>query len=128
MVGIIGNGNVLAKVDDSGSIEYMFYPNIGYEKHVLDATFAIYNGGLKWAWNNDWIIKQNYVKETNILRTSYESKEYLLESRDYVPISHNMIIKQLSVTNKTEEIQNIKLFFYEISGWVRFQMKTLSGL
>jgi len=113
MVGIIGNGNILAKVDDSGAIEYMFYPSLGYEKHVLDATFAVYNNGLKWAWDNDWDVKQSYVKDTNILRTTYESNDYLMESRDYIPVSHNIIVKQLSITNKTDETHNLKLFFYE---------------
>ncbi|MBA2852503.1 oligosaccharide amylase [Methanococcus maripaludis] len=113
MVGIIGNGNILAKIDDSGSIEYMFYPSLGYEKHIFDASFAIYNHGLRWAWDNGWEINQSYVKDTNILRTTYECNEFLMESRDYIPISHNIIIKQISISNKTDETQDLKLFFYE---------------
>ncbi len=114
MVGIIGNGKILAKIDDSGSLEYIFFPHLGHEKHIFDSSFAIfYDNKLKWNWDNSWDINQNYLKDTNILKTSYENEDFLIESKDYVPISHNSIIKQISILNKSSEKKNLKLFFYE---------------
>ncbi|HIP17295.1 MAG TPA: glycosyl hydrolase [Methanothermococcus okinawensis] len=114
MVGIIGNGKSLAKLDDMGSIEYMFYPQLGFEKHIFDSAFAIYyDNELKWHWDHSWNIAQEYIKDTNILKTTYENDIFLITSIDYISVSHNILVKKLSIINKSEEKKRIKLFFYE---------------
>jgi oligosaccharide amylase len=114
MVGIIGNGKFLAKLDDMGSIEYVFYPHLGFEKHILDSAFAILcDGELKWHWDYSWNVCQNYLKDTNILKTTYKDKNFLVSSADYISISHDIIVKDISITNSTEEKKHLKLFFYE---------------
>ncbi|EHP86355.1 glycoside hydrolase family 15 protein [Methanotorris formicicus] len=114
MSGIIGNGNLLAKVNDLGSIEYAFFPHLGYETHVLDTSFALYyNNQIKWHWDYSWDVSQSYLKDTNILKTTYENDDFLIYSKDCVSISHNLIVKHLSIINKTNSEKDVKLFFYE---------------
>ena len=114
MVGIIGNGKFLAKLDDVGSIEYIFYPNLGFEKHIFDSAFAILcDNKLKWHWDYSWDINQGYLKDTNILKTIYDNKNFLVNSVDYATISNDCVVKEISITNKTEEKKHLKLFFYE---------------
>ncbi len=114
MVGIIGNNKFLAKLDDMGSIEYVFYPHLGYEKHVFDSAFAVMcDSKLRWHWDYSWEVHQKYLKDTNILKTTYDSNDISIGSLDYIAISHDTIIKELSVLNKTNSEKQIKLFFYE---------------
>ncbi len=114
MVGIIGNGKFLAKLDDIGSIEYVFYPHLGFEKHVFDSAFAILcDGELKWNWDYTWDVSQNYLKDSNILKTTYNSNNFTISSLDYISISHDTIVKELFLINKTDKKKHVKLFFYE---------------
>ncbi|WP_292459912.1 glycoside hydrolase family 15 protein [Methanothermococcus sp.] len=114
MVGIVGNGKSLAKLDDMGSIEYIFFPHLGFEKHIFDSAFAIYcDDELKWHWDYSWNINQGYLKDANILKTTYEDEKFLVYSMDYIAISHDILTKKISITNKTEEKKCLKLFFYE---------------
>ncbi|AEH07153.1 glycoside hydrolase family 15 protein [Methanothermococcus okinawensis] len=115
MVGIIGNGKSLAKLDDAGSIEYMFFPHLGFEKHIFDSAFAIYcEGKLKWHWDYSWKISQGYLKDTNVLKTIYEDDDFIIVFRDYMSISHDVLVRRIVITNKKEEEKkHLKLFFYE---------------
>ena len=101
-------------MDDFGSIEYVFYPHLGFEKHILDSAFAIlYDGKLKWHWDYSWDVHQSYLKDSNILKTIYKNRDFLVSSTDYISISHDIIVKDISITNETEEKKSLKLFFYE---------------
>jgi oligosaccharide amylase len=114
MVSIIGNGKLLAKIDDSGSIKHIFFPHIGYETHIFNSSFAIFcNNQIKWHWDHSWDINQNYLNDTNILKTTYENDDFLMTSKAYVSMSHNLIVKQLFILNKTDVEKDVKLFFYE---------------
>ncbi|HIQ38819.1 MAG TPA: glycosyl hydrolase [Methanothermococcus okinawensis] len=114
MVGIVGNGKLLAKLDDSGTIEYLFYPQLGFEKHIFDSAFALhYDGKTRWHWDYSWNITQKYLKDTNVLETIYENDTFLITSIDYITVSHDILVKKLSIINKSEEKKHIKLFFYE---------------
>ncbi|ACX72639.1 oligosaccharide amylase [Methanocaldococcus vulcanius M7] len=113
MGGIVGNNCLLTKIGDYGEIEYMFYPHIGYETHFFDSALAIYDNKVKWHWDEDWNITQKYIGETNIFKTILEDEKIILTVKDFVPVSHNVLIKRIYIKNKLDEKIRFKLFFYE---------------
>ena len=114
MVGIIGNSKVLAKLDDVGSIEYTFFPHLGFEKHIFDSAFALLcDNELKWHWDYSWEINQDYLEDTNILKTTYSDKHFFVSSEDYVSIAHNLLVKNITIYNNSNKKKKLKLFFYE---------------
>ncbi|AIJ04877.1 glucoamylase/oligosaccharide amylase [Methanocaldococcus bathoardescens] len=113
MGGIVGNNSLLVKIGDYGEISYIFYPHVGYETHFFDSALAIYDKKAKWHWDNDWDISQKYIEETNIFKTILEDDKIILTIKDFVPVSHNVLIRRLHIKNKLDKKLNFKLFFYE---------------
>ncbi|HII59446.1 TPA: glycosyl hydrolase [Methanocaldococcus jannaschii] len=113
MGGIVGNNSLLAKIGDYGEIEYLFYPQVGYETHFFDSALAVYDKKVKWHWDDDWDITQKYIEETNIFKTILEDDKIILTIKDFVPVSHNVLIRRVYIKNKLDKKLNFKLFFYE---------------
>ena len=104
----------MCKIEDSGNISYVFYPHVGYERHIFDSSFSIYyNNRILWHWDYSWNVSQEYIPNTNILNTVYENDDFLINMVDYVPISENIIVRNLKVMNKGNNKKSFKLFFYE---------------
>ncbi|WP_423792345.1 glycoside hydrolase family 15 protein [Methanocaldococcus indicus] len=110
---IVGNSSLLAKIDDYGEIEYLFYPHVGYEYHNSNIGFAIYLDNVIWYWDDSWEINQKYLDNTNIHLTTYENDKLSIYLYDFVPPSHNVIIRKVILKNKLDEDIKLKFFSYE---------------
>ena len=113
MSGVVGNSSLLAKIGDYGEISYLFYPHVGYETHFFDSALAVFDKKVKWLWDDDWDINQKYIEETNAFKTVLEDDKIVLTIKDFVPISHNVLVRMIHIKNKLDKKLSFKLFFYE---------------
>ncbi|ADG13575.1 glycoside hydrolase 15-related protein [Methanocaldococcus infernus ME] len=105
---ILGNSGLLIKFGDYGEMEYLFYPNVGYEAHFFDGLFAVYDKNIKWCWD----FKVSQVLEDFYLKSIYKGRDLEIVVKDYIPISHDVLIKDIFIKNFGEK-RNLKFFFYE---------------
>ena len=128
MVNIVGNNKILGEIDNLGYLNYVFFPQLGIEKHLFNNKFVISYGDsthkapdeikkhdvnkIKWQWEN-WNTTQKYIKNTNILETKHSNKIFDVLSVDFVSPYHNLYIKNITIKNKSKDGKFLKLFFYE---------------
>jgi len=83
--GVIGNGKTAALVSSKGSIDWLCLPSFDSPSvfaRILDKNKGGYFG---IEVDKDYVTNQRYVKSTNILSTSFVSKEGSFEVIDFMP-------------------------------------------
>jgi len=102
---IIGNKEIIASYTKTGELLRMYYPNKDYKQFIdffkvgvkLNDSNIIY---LSDDINN--IYNQEYVEDTNILKTEIKNTYFNLkvEQIDFVPINKNLILKRYIIKNE----------------------------
>jgi Glucoamylase and related glycosyl hydrolases len=83
--GVIGNGKTAALISSKGSIEWLCLPSFDSPSvfaRILDKNKGGYFG---IEVNKDYVTNQRYIKNTNILSTSFVSSEGSFELIDFMP-------------------------------------------
>jgi len=83
--GVIGNGKTAALISNKGSIEWLCLPSFDSPSvfaRILDKNKGGYFG---IEVNKGYVTKQRYIKNTNILSTSFVSSEGSFELIDFMP-------------------------------------------
>lgn len=83
--GIIGNCQSAALISDKGSIDWCCLPNFSSASIFAKIIDKDIGGSFEILTDNDYKIKQSYIKNTNILVTSYSNKENCFEVVDFMP-------------------------------------------
>ncbi len=111
---ILGNGRLLVCEMKNGAWTEFYYPYVG-EFQNLNALYAglYYDGGLKWFFENNWDIKQEYIQDTPIVRTEYNTPEFRVVCLDHVHPFHDYALRKFEVTNKSSVEKAAKLYLYE---------------
>ena len=55
--GLIGNGRVLAKVQEDGALTEAFFPSIGFYRHIIQSQFGLFeraSGKSLWLSGRDF--------------------------------------------------------------------------
>lgn len=111
---ILGNGKILVCEMKNGTWTEFYYPFVG-EFQNLNSLYAglFYDGSMKWFFENNWEIKQDYIPDTNIVKTEYTKPEFRVVCLDYVHPFHAYALRKFEVTNKSSAEKAAKLFLYE---------------
>ena len=99
----------MAKIGDYGEIECLFYPNVGYEAHFCDGLFAIYDDKVRWCWD----FKVSQKLENFYLKTIFKGRGLEIVVKDYIPISHDILIRDIQFRNLSNDKKIFKFFVYE---------------
>ncbi len=100
---IIGNGKILACLDDKAELIRLFYPNIDYYQNIHTYSLGfVFDGENKVYWFKD-SEKVNQYYDGNIVYTKLKfsadniNKEYDIEVliRDYALIEENVIVRKI---------------------------------
>lgn len=116
---VIGNSQMLATVGKNGELRYLFWPTIDYPQHVhgsLPGIFYSNKNESKFGWLTDfpWKHKQRYVRNTNILLTSFENPRAGLSvtATDFVLSDANVLIRHFLFKNTGINNDVFLRFFY----------------
>ena len=110
---IIGNSKILATFSKKGELLRFNFPNVDYKQHIdLFETGVKINDSQIIYLHNDInnIYKQDYIKDTNILKTEIENTYFNLkiEQIDDISIKNNILIKKYKLKNENNIDLNIK--------------------
>ncbi|MCG8501720.1 MAG: glycoside hydrolase, partial [Firmicutes bacterium] len=115
---VIGNGRVLACIDRRGELVRLFWPHIDYPQHVESFQLGIYFPGnsysTKWLHHDEWHREQQYVKDTNILQTTYTNYDigFKIMCTDFVTMAEDVMIRNIEIENISEQEKNINLLAF----------------
>lgn len=116
--GLIGNGRILAKIQEDGALTEAFFPSIGFYRHILQSQFGLFNkrtGAILWLSMRDFRVEQQYVEDTNILQTLFSRDSLRLTLTDFVHPETNVIVRTLEARNVGRETLELGLFHMEAS-------------
>ena len=116
---VLGNNRMLATVGKHGELRYLFWPTIDYPQHVrgsLPGVFYSFKGGNCFDWLTDsaWTKKQEYLLDTNIVRTFFQHQNPALSIMltDWVSPDSDVLTRQFDVQNVSGDAVFLRLFYY----------------
>ena len=122
---VLGNGNILACLDNNAQIRDFYYPHIGQEDHVGGNKHRIgiwVNGRFSWLENrNEWEILIRYKPETMVSEITAINRDLGIEltMNDAVHYKDNIFLRKINVKSLDNVEKEIKIFFnqhFHISG------------
>lgn len=120
---LVGNSKTLACITRTGKLVRLFWPHIDYFQSINIFSCGIYlknsdRHTVSWLHDRDWIHKQCYVGDTNILETTCDNAELGIKiiQRDYVVHNQDVVIRSYEIQN-TGHIER-ELDFYVFSSLV----------
>jgi glucoamylase len=110
---------MLATIGKNGELRHLFWPTIDYPQHVsgsLPGVFHSRNQTEKFDWLTDtpWKRKQEYVKNANILLTTFENSEaeLVVTATDLILPNSDVTVRHFSFENTGRNDVYIRFFYY----------------
>jgi glucoamylase len=114
--GLVGNGEMLARVRADGAMAEAFYPSIGFFRHIVQSQFGVYlreEGECLWFSAADFRSEQRYLQDTNVLQTSFTRPGLRGQIMDFVHPELSGIVRTLDVRNEGTVPITVDLFHVE---------------
>src|SRR5438874_1754238 len=95
--GLIGNGRVLAKIQEDGALTEAFFPSIGFYRHIMQSQFGLFertSGKTLWFSVRDFQIEQEYLEDTNVLQTRFKRGALTFTLTDFVHPETQVIVRR----------------------------------
>jgi glucoamylase len=116
---VLGNNKMLATIGKHGELRYLFWPTIDYPQHVrgsLPGLFYSSKGVNRFDWLTDpaWAKKQEYLPDTNIIRTFFrhQNPDLNITLTDAVLPDSDALIRQFVIQNVSDGEVFLRLFYY----------------
>ena len=116
---VLGNNRMLATIGKHGELRYLFWPTIDYPQHVrgsLPGIFYSFKGENHFDWLTDpaWTKKQEYLPDTNIVRTffKHQNPDLNITLTDAVLPDSDTLIRQFIIQNSSDNEVFLRLFYY----------------
>ncbi len=113
--GLVGNGRVLAKVLPDGTLTEMYFPSVGFYRHIIQSQFGFSEGAGDLFWLGDRRLdrRQRYIEDTNVLITTIWQQGLLIEVTDFVHPEHDAMVRKAELRNTRTEPVSLRLFHIE---------------
>jgi glucoamylase len=114
--GIIGNGRLLAKVQEDGALTEAFFPSIGFYRHIMQSQFGLFereSGKSVWFSAREFDAAQEYVEDTNVLQTRFRRGPLAFCLTDFVHPETHVIVRRLEIINHGPEAVELGIFHME---------------
>jgi oligosaccharide amylase len=114
--GLIGNGRVLAKVQEDGALTEAFYPSIGFYRHIIQSQFGLFEralGRTVWLSGREFEARQEYLEDTNVLQTRFKRGALTFLLTDFVHPETHVIVRRLEIANHGPEPVDLGVFHME---------------
>ena len=116
---VLGNNRILATIGKHGELRYLFWPTIDYPQHIrgsLPGIFYSFKGENRFDWLTDpaWTNKQQYLLDTNIVRTFFKHQypDLNITLTDAVLPDSDTLIRQFVIQNASDNEVFLRLFYY----------------
>ena len=112
----LGNGSLLINFDHTYQIRDIYWPHVGQENHTSGRVCRLgvwVNNRFSWLDEGSWKRKMVYGKDALVTEVSLENKDLgiRLLIRDGVDFHENLLVRQITVENRTDRQQDVRLFF-----------------
>ncbi|MDK2934702.1 MAG: glucoamylase [Clostridiales bacterium] len=115
---VVGNSRVLGCINRKGELVRLFWPHIDYPQHIESFQMAIYVHGNSystiWLQNDEWDRKQQYISDTNILKTIYKNEEigFRIVCTDFVIPEEDTLVRSIEIENISGQEKNINFLTF----------------
>ena len=114
---LTGNSRILLTIDEKGHWSNLYYPYAGQYQHLRQTRLGVYDETEEtFAWVGDdaaWRVEQDYHRGANAARTIYNGPHVDVEVIDTVHSNHDLVIRRITVHNKTPHARRVRLFNYQ---------------
>ena len=115
--GIVGNQKLTASFTKTGELLRLFFDSVDYKQFIDTYHMGIRVNDNATVYLHDDvnnIYNQEYVKDTNILKTEVINTYFNVGVTEYsyVPVDEDMLIRTFKVKNNSKEDMNVKLLVY----------------
>jgi oligosaccharide amylase len=114
---LTGNSRILLTIDEKGAWSNLYYPFAGQYQHLRSVKLGLFDVEEEtFAWLGDdpaWRIEQSYSQGANAGHTLHVGPVADVEVVDAVHSNHDLIIRRISVHNKTPEPRRFRVFNYQ---------------
>lgn len=113
---ILGNGNSLVCLDQSGQVRDFYFPFAGQENHIgqnqVHKVGVFVDGNLSWIDNGDWQVDTKYEEYSMVSQTSLINNKLKLKLNfcDIVYNEKNVFVRKITIRNENQTKKNIKIF------------------
>jgi glucoamylase len=116
---VIGNGRMLATLGFNGELYRLFWPHVDTAQHIEFTCPAILTPELgaqvvRLDDEGNWVYKQEYIDNTNVLKTVSKAKRCGLrvETLDYVVNDQDILVRNFTVFNESKHPIPVVLLYY----------------
>lgn len=114
---LTGNSRVLLTIDEKGHWSNLYYPWAGQYQHLRSVKLGLFDVSDEiFAWLGEdpaYAIEQDYYQGSNAGRTLYIGPLFDIEVVDTVHSNHDLVIRRISVHNKTPDPRQVRVFNYQ---------------
>lgn len=114
---LTGNSRILLTIDEKGNWSNLYYPFAGQYQHLRSVKLGLFDeteDGFSWLGDDPaWTPEQDYYKGSNATRTIYVGPMLDVEVIDTVHSNHDLVIRRITVHNKTPDERRVRLFNYQ---------------
>ena len=127
---VIGNKNMVVSFSKTGEMLRLLYPNVDFRQFIdfYYVGIRINDSGLIYLHNDiNNIYKQEYVEDTNVLKTEIWNSYFKLRTiqTDFVMMKEDVLIKRYEFIN--ESTMDLDLNFLIYSGLITNENNSVSG-
>lgn len=97
---VLGNGSLLANLDDRGAIRDLYYPHVGKFNHLAGYAIrmGVFEGGtFSWCDGPEWTCRQEYVPGSLVARSRLRRQGLTIEVREAVFREASILLRQIDV-------------------------------
>lgn len=116
--GLVGNGEMLARVRADGTMTEAYYPSIGFFRHIIQSQFGVYIHGRDeclWLTSPDFQVEQRYLEDTNVLATTFVRPNLWAQIVDFVHPEFSGATRMLEIRNTGSSPLKLAIFHAEAS-------------
>lgn len=114
---LTGNSRILLTIDEKGHWSNLYYPYAGEYQHLRSVRLGLFDEeNEEFAWLGDdphWTIEQGYYAGSNAGHTMYTGPYADVEVVDVVHSNHDLVIRRITVHNKTPHARKFRIFNYQ---------------
>ncbi|HZK26216.1 MAG TPA: glycoside hydrolase family 15 protein [Thermoclostridium sp.] len=112
---VIGNGSMLGCISETGELIRLYWPEIDHPQHIEKMLTGFFDANIPnstmWFSEGDHETTQDYIEDTNILRTTVNISKLSLQvaQTDFCIPDKHVLVRHYSVKNIGANSSNIKM-------------------
>lgn len=118
---MLGNGSLTVGLNEQGLVHDFYYPYVGLDnlttaRSVHHMIGVWVDGTFSWVDDGSWQIDVDFSTDALVsdIRMKNDSLGIELRTADFVDSEFNAFCRQITITNTSKKLQNIRLFMHQV--------------